>query len=63
MNEEHEKHEANEWSSCNFFFFFLHIMTHPLLAYMFLKDFVAHSSVPSTNASKDGYYVETFIYD
>ena len=45
------------------FFFFLHIMTHPLLAYMFLKDFVAHSSVPSTNASKDGYYVETFIYD
>ena len=46
-----------------FFFFFLHIMTHPLLAYMFLKDFVAHSSVPSTNASKDGYYVETFIYD
>ena len=38
-------------------------MTHPLLAYMFLKDFVAHSSVPSTNASKDGYYVETFIYD
>ena len=45
------------------FFFFLHIMNHPLLAYMFLKDFVAHSSVPSTNASKDGYYVETFIYD
>lgn len=59
----HEEHEANERSSCNFFFFFLHIMTRPLRSYTFLKDFVAHSSVPWTNASIDGYYVETFIYD
>ena len=58
----HEEHEANERSSCNFFFF-LHIMTRPLRSYTFLKDFVAHSSVPWTNASIDGYYVETFIYD